>query len=271
MTDNEESPSGAMVSVGNDAPQLTVLPGALPETRTTTMDGKKKSAKEGAPDLSDRDKVQVARPNRLEEWRRRRGFTLTSLAQRLDELGTPITFQRLSKLERGDQRLTAELLEALGNALSVDISQLVSRQSRVRLVVRGISRDGRIERLRTREVSMARVACPPGCDPDETEVIEIVEQVVGGVVGNGWLLFHHRLKDVVEADAVGQAAVCQLDSGEVVYGTLRAGAVPDRFHIMRPRMPPLLDQAVTAATRVRACLPKDLAMMDEGEEDGAGI
>lgn len=60
-------------------------------------------------------------PNRIREWRVRRGLTL----ERLEEL-TGIDLKKLSRIERGDRRLNTADLATIASALGVNQSELLS-------------------------------------------------------------------------------------------------------------------------------------------------
>ena len=77
-----------------------------------------------------------ARPNAKEarqrsyirEWRKDAGLTLEGLVGRLAELsGYEITDGQLSRIERGDQPYTQDLLEALAVALRCEPADLIRR------------------------------------------------------------------------------------------------------------------------------------------------
>lgn len=62
---------------------------------------------------------------RVRHWRKERGLNQQQLAERLDEQGTPIGNTGLSRLERGERRVTVEDLCALARALHVSPALLL--------------------------------------------------------------------------------------------------------------------------------------------------
>jgi len=81
--------------------------------------------------------------NRIKELRRARGLTLQALAEKA---GT--TNQQISRLERGDRRLTTDWMERLGNALNCNPAALIGAYTDPRPSFQspgGLSADSRTE------------------------------------------------------------------------------------------------------------------------------
>ena len=61
----------------------------------------------------------------IRAWRKERGHSLDEVVGRLAVLGVPMTGASLSRIERGIQPYSQDMLEALADALDVNISQLI--------------------------------------------------------------------------------------------------------------------------------------------------
>lgn len=67
-------------------------------------------------------------PNAIRAWREHRNLTLERLADRVRELGLPITPSSLSRIERRVQPYSQPVIEVLAEALRCEPSDLVVRQ-----------------------------------------------------------------------------------------------------------------------------------------------
>lgn len=67
-------------------------------------------------------------PNSIRAWREHRNLTLERVADRVRDLGLPITPSSLSRIERRVQPYSQPVLEALADALQCEPSDLVARQ-----------------------------------------------------------------------------------------------------------------------------------------------
>lgn len=65
------------------------------------------------------------KPTYIREWRQKRGHTLAAMIGRLEVLGVNITEASLSRIERGVQPYSQDILEALAQALDVEEWQLL--------------------------------------------------------------------------------------------------------------------------------------------------
>ena len=61
----------------------------------------------------------------IRAWRKKRGHSLDEVVGRLAVLGVPMTGASLSRIERGIQPYSQDMLEALADALDVSVSQLI--------------------------------------------------------------------------------------------------------------------------------------------------
>jgi len=68
------------------------------------------------------------RPTQIKAWRKYRGLTLEKLGERLFELEEiEISAAQLSRIERGEQGYSQDLLEALARVLNADVPDLLMR------------------------------------------------------------------------------------------------------------------------------------------------
>lgn len=61
----------------------------------------------------------------IRAWRKERGYTLDQMVGRLAELGVETTGASISRIERGEQPYSQDILEALAEALGVALSDLI--------------------------------------------------------------------------------------------------------------------------------------------------
>lgn len=65
------------------------------------------------------------KPTHIRAWRKHRGHTLEDVLGRLEVLGMTMTAASLSRIERGIQPYSQDILEALSDALNVAASDLL--------------------------------------------------------------------------------------------------------------------------------------------------
>jgi transcriptional regulator with XRE-family HTH domain len=61
----------------------------------------------------------------IRAWREKRGYTLDDMVGRLDAIGLRITGASLSRIERGIQPYSQDVLEAIATALNVSAADLI--------------------------------------------------------------------------------------------------------------------------------------------------
>lgn len=61
----------------------------------------------------------------IRAWRNERGYSLDDMVGRLEVLGVETTGASLSRIERGIQPYSQDMLEAIADALNVKVSQLI--------------------------------------------------------------------------------------------------------------------------------------------------
>jgi transcriptional regulator with XRE-family HTH domain len=61
----------------------------------------------------------------IRAWRKERGYTLDQMVGRLAELGVETTGASISRIERGEQPYSQDILEALAEALAVTVADLI--------------------------------------------------------------------------------------------------------------------------------------------------
>lgn len=67
------------------------------------------------------------KPTYIRAWREEKGLTLDQMVGRLAELGVDTTVASLSRIERGKQPYSQDIIEAIAEALGVTMSHLTER------------------------------------------------------------------------------------------------------------------------------------------------
>ena len=65
------------------------------------------------------------KPTYIRAWRKKRGHTLDDMIGRLDAIDVPMTAASLSRIERGIQPYSKDILEGIAEALNVKAWQLL--------------------------------------------------------------------------------------------------------------------------------------------------
>ncbi|WP_084516535.1 helix-turn-helix domain-containing protein [Microtetraspora niveoalba] len=63
---------------------------------------------------------------RLREWRERRGYHQSDLAQRCTDQGTPVSVFQVSRAEVGKSKPQAHVVVAMARALQIELDELLS-------------------------------------------------------------------------------------------------------------------------------------------------
>jgi transcriptional regulator with XRE-family HTH domain len=71
------------------------------------------------------------KPTYIRAWRDERGYTLDDMVGRMDVLGVKITGASLSRIERGIQPYSQDILEAIAEALNVTVAQLTEHNPKM--------------------------------------------------------------------------------------------------------------------------------------------
>ncbi len=61
----------------------------------------------------------------IRAWREKRGYTLDDMIGRLDAIGTKVTGASLSRIERGLQPYSQDILEAIASAMNLAVADLI--------------------------------------------------------------------------------------------------------------------------------------------------
>lgn len=61
----------------------------------------------------------------IRHWRKHRGYTLDQMVGRMAEIGVETTGATISRIERGQQPYSQDILEALAEALGVTVGDLI--------------------------------------------------------------------------------------------------------------------------------------------------
>jgi transcriptional regulator with XRE-family HTH domain len=67
----------------------------------------------------------------IRAWREKRGYTLDDMIGRLEAIGLKITGASLSRIERGIQPYSQDVLEAIAGALNLNVADLVENDPNV--------------------------------------------------------------------------------------------------------------------------------------------
>lgn len=71
------------------------------------------------------------KPTYIRAWREKRGYTLDDMIGRLDAINVKATGASLSRIERGIQPYSQDILEAIATALNVSVADLIENDPNV--------------------------------------------------------------------------------------------------------------------------------------------
>ena len=72
------------------------------------------------------------KPTYIRAWRKHEGYTLDQMVSRLEVLGVSTTGASLSRIERGEQPYSQDILEAIAEALGKTVAQLVEHNPAIK-------------------------------------------------------------------------------------------------------------------------------------------
>lgn len=194
--------------------------------------------------------------NRIKELRRRRGISAERLAEMLRSGRSTIV-----KLERGEMRLSTEWMDRIGSALAVEPCELLASAAQREIPVEHyVGAGGEVHPIEKSYL----VNCPRGLDPDKTAAIEIRGDSLLPLE-HGWVLFHTKMIQGVDAAAIGHLSVVKIAGGPMLIRHLRRGYQPGRYNLVSPSTLPLEDVTLEWAARVRAAAQRDLVATDAPE------
>lgn len=205
-----------------------------------------------------------ALPNRIREFRKRKGWTLDELA---DKVG--LSKSALSRIEIGPElggtELKAGHLPRIAAALGVSEDQLLasSADDRPTVPVKGYVGAGAqvfpIDDLPANQ-GLREVECPRGLDPRVTVAVQVIGDSMLPIQDQ-WVLFYSRGTPAAPSDVVGHLCVVKIaGDGPTLVKLVRRGYTAGRFNLISTNASPIEDVPLEWAARVRAVLPPDTAL-----------
>jgi len=199
--------------------------------------------------------------NRIAYWRKRKRLSQERLATMLNSGRSTI-----AKLEGGRMELTARWMDRIGLILGVDPAELLpGAQSREVEVIGYIGAGAEVFPLdeQPRGEGLYQVQCPRGLDPAKTVAAEIRGDSMLPIE-DGWVVYWVRMHEGVPIDALGHLCVVQVaNGGPRLIKHLRKGYSPGRFNLVSSNAAIREDVLLEWASRVRAVLPRELALPAE--------
>jgi SOS-response transcriptional repressor LexA len=187
-------------------------------------------------------------PNRLREIREAKGMTLAEVAAAAGGKTTPKT---ISRLERGEMRLSVPWMNRLAPVFGVKPAELLSEdgaKAQTVPVVGYVGAGETVYNFTDPEGGLEHVRPPPGAE-------ESVAVVVRG--DSMWpayqpddLLFFLPA-DYVRPDAVGRDCIVQVKNGPTYIKRLERGSRPGVYRLSSYKALPIDDVEVVWASRVR--------------------
>lgn len=196
--------------------------------------------------------------NRMREIRKRRGLTLMELAER-----THSSHQHLSRLEKGERRMTFDWARRIAPALQVEPEELLADESSMVPVVGRVGAGAEVIPVddHPKGAGLDHVPCPRGLNPAKTVAVEIRGDSMPPI-GDGWLAFYSRDPEPDTAAVVGKLCIVKVADGRTLLKQVRRGPTAGHFNLLSTNAPMIEDVALEWAAPVKAILPPETARPD---------
>lgn len=205
-------------------------------------------------------------PNRLREIRKQHQPKLT--LERLAELvhqhsGKNVSHQQLSRLEKGERKMTFDWAKIIAPALGVEPDDLMIVQRRTVPIVGYVRGYNDVVMIDIQAGQQEKVPCPRGIDPQSGAVLIVRGYGLGNYISEGWLLFYDRRKELTLDDAIEKLCVVKVaDEAKILIRKVRQGNREGLFNLIGDSAALREDVKLEWATPVRAYLSPDMAYGD---------
>lgn len=190
----------------------------------------------------------MGKPNRIREWRERRGFSQEELAEK-----SGFSYSYLSRMERGERNVSLKTLAKIAPALDVAPTELVLGALEVPLVG-SVGAGATMSYFGTADDPDEMVPACPGA-ADSTVAVEVRGTSLGELFDH-WLVYYDDVRTPPTADLIGRLCVVGLPDDKVLVKKLRRGHLPDRYNLFSNVEPPIYDVEVAWAARVKHMSPR---------------
>lgn len=188
--------------------------------------------------------------NHIRMFREKRAWTQRQLAEKIG-----VTTDQISKLERGQRRLSQHWMERIAAALDVSAAALIVGEPYIE--VKGeITGTGNVC---FHKGTHKRIPVPPGIPSINTlAAVEVKDDGLLPLCGKGWHLCYRTpdVKTSAESMPSGLSIVALADK-RVLLREVRKGYTYGTYNLYIHNSPPLEDQSIQWAGRVVALIPGD--------------
>lgn len=194
------------------------------------------------------ENCRMGKPNRIKEWRDRRGWSQETLAEKAG-----ISVSYLSRMERGDRNVSLKNLAKIAPALEVPTAELVIGALEVPLVG-SVGAGSAMSFFGTADSPDEMVPACPGAT-ESTVAVEVRGTSLGELFDR-WLVYYDEVRTPPTSDLIGRLCVVGLPDENVLVKKLRRGHLPDRYSLFSNVEPPIYDVEVVWAARVKHLSPR---------------
>lgn len=185
----------------------------------------------------------------LRELREAAGLNQTELA-RLVGTSQP----QINRLEQGDRQITKKWALRLAPHLRVTPEFLLFGDQKTAPVVGYVGAGAEAHYYADGQGPFDEVPAPEGAT-DKTVAVEIRGESLGALFDR-WLVFYDDVRSPVTPDLIGKLCVVGLADGRVLIKKLRRSKTEGLFHLISNVDPPILDEQVDWAAKVKTMVPR---------------
>ncbi len=187
--------------------------------------------------------------NHIRKFREEKGWTQRQLAEIIG-----VTTDQVSKLERGQRRLSQHWMERIAAALGTTAAALIGGEPRIP-VLGEITGSGTVA-LRKGPHAKTHIPAPPGIPSIHTlAALEVMDDGLLPLCGKGWHLCYRKPDAQTHQETMRGLSVVMLDDGQVLLREVRNGQAPGTYTLHSHNAPPLADRKARWVGRIAALIP----------------
>lgn len=195
------------------------------------------------------DTCLMGKPNRIREWREKRGLTLEQLAEL-----SHISSSYLQRMEVGERNVSLKSLSRISDALGVGQRELVPDDGR-RVPIVGYVGAGAEMILHSEGQGVdENVPAPEGAT--KKTVAAVIRGSSLGELFDQWLVYYDQIRTPPTPDMIGRLCVVGLSDGRILVKKLQRGQLEDTYTLLSNTEPPIYDADLDWAAEVKQMSPR---------------
>lgn len=191
----------------------------------------------------------MGKPNRIREWREKRGLTIEALAEMA---GLSVSY--LSRMERGGRNVSLKNIAKLAVPLRISEADLAPSRPPTVPLVGYVGAGAAMILYADSQGPFDEVPAPEDAN-ELTVAVEIRGESLGSIFDR-WLVYYDRVEEPPTGDLIGKLCVVGLEDGRILVKQLKKGQLYKKWTLGSNVEPPIYDVVVVWAARVKQMSPR---------------